>query len=329
MTVTLQPTAPPVVAPTGWGRLRLVLVLGALIALGPLTIDMYLPALPTIVDDLETTSAAVQLTLTGTLVGLALGQLLVGPLSDTFGRRRPLLAGVGVHVLASLLILVVVAAVALPETLPPARRRPLGLRTTLRAFRGLLRDRTFVGLVLVAGLAMSGLFGYVAGSSFVFQEEFGLNEQQFGLLFGVGALFLIGATQLNAALLRRFEPRVLLPFGLVLAAVAGAVLLVLAATGTGGIVGVVAPLWTVLFAVGLVLPNAPTLALARHGEAAGTASALLGATQMGVGAIVSPLVGVLGNDAVAMGAVMTGGAVVALVVLVSVVRPWTLADTEN
>jgi MFS transporter, DHA1 family, multidrug resistance protein len=413
VTVTLQPTAPPVVAPTGWGRLRLVLVLGALIALGPLTIDMYLPALPTIVDDLETTSAAVQLTLTGTLVGLALGQLLVGPLSDTFGRRRPLLVGVGVHVLASLLILVapnvavlgglrvlqgvgaaaasvvtmaivrdlfvgraaatlfsrlmlvlgvapvlaptiggevlrftswrgvfvvlavmalilvVVAAVALPETLPPARRRPLGLRTTLSAFRGLLRDRTFVGLVLVAGLAMSGLFGYVAGSSFVFQEEFGLNEQQFGLLFGAGALFLIGATQLNAALLRRFEPRVLLPFGLVLATVAGAVLLVLAATGTGGIVGVVAPLWTVLFATGLVLPNAPTLALARHGEAAGTASALLGATQMGVGAIVSPLVGVLGNDAVAMGAVMTGGAVVALAVLVSVVRPWTLADMEN
>jgi len=413
VTTTLQPTTSPVVAPTGWGQLRLVLVLGALIALGPLTIDMYLPALPTIVDDLETTSAAVQLTLTGTLVGLALGQLLVGPLSDTFGRRRPLLVGVGVHVLASLLILVapnvavlgglrvlqgvgaaaasvvtmaivrdlfvgraaatlfsrlmlvlgvapvlaptiggevlrftswrgvfvvlavmalilvVVAAVALPETLPPARRRPLGLRTTLRAFRGLLRDRTFVGLVLVAGLAMSGLFGYVAGSSFVFQEEFGLDEQQFGLLFGAGALFLIGATQLNAALLRRFEPRVLLPFGLVLATVAGAVLLVLAATGTGGIVGVVAPLWTVLFAVGLVLPNAPTLALARHGEAAGTASALLGATQMGVGAIVSPLVGVLGNDAVAMGAVMTGGAVVALVVLVSVVRPWTLADMEN
>jgi len=106
VTATLQPTAAPVVAPTGRGRLRLVLVLGALIALGPLTIDMYLPALPRIVDDLQTTSAAVQLTLTGTLVGLALGQLLVGPLSDTFGRRRPLIVGVGVHVLASLLVLV-------------------------------------------------------------------------------------------------------------------------------------------------------------------------------------------------------------------------------
>jgi DHA1 family bicyclomycin/chloramphenicol resistance-like MFS transporter len=105
VTATLAPAA-PAVAPTGWGRLRLVLILGALIALGPLTIDMYLPALPTIVDDLRTTSAAVQLTLTGTLVGLALGQLLVGPLSDTFGRRRPLLVGVGVHVLASLLCLV-------------------------------------------------------------------------------------------------------------------------------------------------------------------------------------------------------------------------------
>jgi DHA1 family bicyclomycin/chloramphenicol resistance-like MFS transporter len=412
VSTTHAPTSLAVAPPTRAARLRLVLVLGSLVALGPLTIDMYLPALPTIAGDLHTTAAAAQFTLTGTLVGLALGQLLVGPLSDTFGRRRPVLVGIGVHVLASLLclvapnvlvlgglrllqgvgaaaasvvamaivrdlfvgraaatlfsrlmlvlgvapvlaptiggevlrftswrgvfavlavlalVLLAVAAVAVRETLPPERRRPLGLRSTLRTYGGLLRDRTFVGLVLVAGLAMAGLFGYVAGSSFVFQEQFGLDQQQFGLLFGAGALFLIGATQLNAALLRRFEPRVLLPFGLALGTVAGATLLVLAATHTGGIVGVVAPLWTVLFAVGLVLPNAPALALARHGEAAGTASALLGAIQMGVGAIVSPLVGILGNDAVAMGTVMTGGAVVALAVLLIVVRPWTLADLE-
>lgn len=412
MTTTHAPPPPAVAPPSGAARLRLVLVLGSLIALGPLTIDMYLPALPNLVDDLQTTAAAAQLTLTGTLVGLALGQLLVGPLSDTFGRRRPLLVGVGVHVVASLLCLVapnvevlgglrllqgigaasasvvamavvrdlfvgraaatlfsrlmlvlgvapvvaptiggeilrftswrgvfavlavlalallVMAAFALRETLPPERRRALGLGNTLRTYRGLLRDRTFVGLILVAGLAMAGLFGYVAGSSFVFQEQFGLDQQQFGLLFGAGAVFLIAGTQLNAALLRWFEPRVLLPAALVLGTAAGAVLLVLAATGTGGLVGVVAPLWTVLFAVGVVLPNAPALALARHGATAGTAAALLGAVQMGVGAVISPLVGVLGNDAVAMGVVVSGGTLLALGVLLVVVRPWTLADLE-
>jgi MFS transporter, DHA1 family, multidrug resistance protein len=399
--------------PTGRARLRLVLVLGALVALGPLTIDMYLPALPAIVTDLATTDAAAQLTLTGTLIGLSLGQLLVGPLSDTFGRRRPLLVGVGVHVLASLLCLVApnvevlgglrllqgigaasatvvamaivrdlfvgrsaatlfsrlmlvlgvapvlaptiggevlrftswrgvfvvlavlgllmiaMAARAVPETLPADRRRPLGLGNTLRTYGALLRDRTFVGLVLVVGLAMSGLFGYVAGSSFVFQQQFGMNEQQFGLVFGAGAIFLIGSTQLNAALLRRFEPRALLPFGLTLGTVAAAALVALAVSGVGGLVGVVAPLWTVLFALGLVMPNAPTLALARHGEAAGTASALLGAIQMGVGAVVSPVVGLLGNDAVAMGTVMAAGAALGLAVLLAVVRPWTLAALES
>src|SRR6185312_14046612 len=87
-------------------RFRIVLVLGLLTALGPLTIDMYLPALPTISDDFGVSAAAVQLTLTGTLVGLGIGQLLVGPLSDAVGRRVPLLAGVGVHLIASLLCVI-------------------------------------------------------------------------------------------------------------------------------------------------------------------------------------------------------------------------------
>ena len=87
-------------------RTRLVVVLGLLIAIGPLTIDMYLPALPSITADLATTAAAVQLTLTGTLAGLALGQLFIGPLSDAVGRRLPLIAGLVVHVVASLLCVV-------------------------------------------------------------------------------------------------------------------------------------------------------------------------------------------------------------------------------
>jgi MFS transporter, DHA1 family, multidrug resistance protein len=391
---------------------RTALTLGAFVALGPLTIDMYLPALPTIATELETTSAAVQLTLTGTLLGLALGQLVLGPLSDRFGRRRPLLAGTAVHVLASLLVLVapniavlgalrvlqgvgtaagavialavvrdlfdgraaatmlsrlflvigaapvlaptiggevlrftswrgvfVVLAVygllllavgfgSIRETLPPERRSRDGVAGTLRGYRSLFGDRAYLGLVLVAGLTMAGLFAYVSGSSFVYQDQFGLDEQQFGLLFGAGAFWLIGATQLNPVLLRWFSPAQLLIAGTVAGAAAGAVLLVLAATGTGGLPAVAVPLWAVLFACGLALPNAPALALSRHGEAAGTAAALLGAVQFGVGAAVSPLVGLLGNDAVAMGAVIVASLGLAIVVLLVVVRPWQLADPD-
>ncbi|WP_338051516.1 multidrug effflux MFS transporter [Pseudonocardia acidicola] len=410
---TQDRTTEPEAVPGRRHRLRLTLILGALIALGPLTIDMYLPALPSITADLLTTSSTIQLTLTGTLVGLALGQLIVGPLSDAVGRRRPLLIGTAIHVLASALIIIapnvavlgglrvlqgvgaaagavvamaivrdlftgraaatllsrlilvmgaapvlaptiggellrltdwrgVFAALALyglallpvtawglRETLPPQRRRPAGARNTLRTYRGLLRDRTFVGLVLVAGLAMAALFGYVSGSSFVFQEQFGLDQQEFGLTFGAGAVWLIAATQLNPVLLRRFEPRQILVAAVSAGTLAGIALFAIASTEPSGLAGLLVPLWAVLFAAGLALPNAPALALSRHGEAAGTAAALLGAVQFGVGAAISPMVGVLGNDAVAMGAVVACAMLLALVVLVVVVRPWQLEDLDE
>jgi len=390
------------------GRLRLVLVLGALIALGPLTIDMYLPALPSITDDLLTTEAAVQLTLTGTLVGVALGQLVIGPLSDALGRRTPLLVGVGVHVLASLLCvlapnvevlgglrvlqglgaaaasvtamavvrdrytgiaaatvlsrlmlvlgaapvlaptlggevlrvtdwrgvfavlavvgvaLAVMAAVFLEETLPPERRRSGRVVGTLRVYRALLRDRTFVGLILVAGLSMAALFAYVSGSSFVLQDQYGLDEQQFGVVFGAGAVGLIAATQLNPRLLRTYQPQQVLTGALVAGLGFALVLLTTTSTGAGGLVGLLLPLWAVLAAVGLALPNTPALALSRHGEAAGTAAALLGATQFGVAAVTAPFVGVLGNDGQAMALVVTAGMAAALTVLLVVVRPGRL-----
>ncbi|WP_329106093.1 multidrug effflux MFS transporter [Micromonospora sp. NBC_01699] len=392
---------------------RLIVVLGSLIAIGPLTIDMYLPALPTITADLQTTTAAVQLTLTGTLAGLALGQLLIGPLSDAVGRRRPLLIGTIVHVIASVLCvvapniavlgtlrvlqglgaaaasvialavvrdlfsgsavarlfsrlmlvmgvapvlaptlggallkwtdwrgvfvalailgagLIAVIVFALRESLPPEKRRTDGALGTLRVYGSLLRDRTYVGLALVAGLAMAALFAYVAGSSFVFQDQYGLDEQQFAVVFGAGAVGLIGATQLNVRLLRRYTPFQILRGALVAGTVLGAGLLVVAATNFGGLAGVLVLLWAVLAAAGLALPNAPALAMARHGEAAGTAAALLGAVQFGIGAVAAPLVGVLGTGSVAMAAVIAGGMLAALVVLVVVARPEQLTDIDS
>jgi DHA1 family bicyclomycin/chloramphenicol resistance-like MFS transporter len=380
----------------------MIVVLGLLVALGPLTIDMYLPALPRIADELSVSSSVAQLTLTGTLAGLALGQLIVGPLSDSLGRRRPLMAGIVLHMLASVMCLVapnivvlgvarslqgvgaaaamvvaiaivgdlftdtaaatvmsrlmlvlgvapvvapslgaavllkaswhwvfavlvvlaglllLLAALALPETLPKSHRRPLKVKGILATYGSLFRDKRFVVLVLVAALGMSGLFAYIAGASFVLQGRYGLDQQEFALVFGAGAVALIGTTQLNVVLLRRFSPATIVVWALTASALLGATFVGLAAAGVGGLAAFVVPVWAILAAMGLVIPNAPALALSRHKEAAGTSAALLGAGQFGLGAAVAPLVGVLGNDELALAVVMTVGVVVALLALLAV-----------
>jgi DHA1 family bicyclomycin/chloramphenicol resistance-like MFS transporter len=83
-------------------RRRLTIVLGALTALGPFTIDLYLPAFPAVALSLATNAAAIQATLAGTTIGIAVGQVIMGPWSDRVGRRMPLLLATAAHVLASL-----------------------------------------------------------------------------------------------------------------------------------------------------------------------------------------------------------------------------------
>src|SRR5213594_2315205 len=87
-------------------RAHLVFILGALTAFGPLSIDMYLPALPSLSRDFGTGASQAQLTLSACLLGLALGQTIAGPLSDKLGRRRPLLVGLAAYALVSLLCVV-------------------------------------------------------------------------------------------------------------------------------------------------------------------------------------------------------------------------------
>ncbi|KWX57671.1 multidrug effflux MFS transporter [Mycobacterium sp. NAZ190054] len=382
-------------------RIRMIVVLGLLVALGPLTIDMYLPALPKIGEELSVSSSLTQLTLTGTLAGLAIGQLVLGPLSDSLGRRKPLFAGIVLHMLASLLCLfapnitvlgiarglqgmgaaagmvvaiavvgdlykdnaaatvmsrlmlvlgvapvlapslgaavlvhgswhwvfaalvviagalLVMAVLALPETLPAEHRRPLRVRGIVATYLELLRDVRFVILMLVGALGMSGLFAYIAGASFVLQGRFGLGQTAFALVFGAGAIALIGTTQCNVVLLKRFAPQQIMVWALLAASVSGAVFVALAAAQVGGVFGFVIPVWVVLAAMGLVIPNAPAVALMRHPDAAGTAAALLGAVQFGMGAVIAPVVGVLGNDELAMAVVMAAGVIVALIALLA------------
>ena len=181
---------------------------------------------------------------------------------------------------------------------------------------------------------MAVVFTYVSGSSFVMQEFYGLDPQTYGLVFGLNALGLIGATQLNPFLLKRFAPQQVLSAGVGIGMVATAALV--------GVALADAPLWALLVPLfltvascGLSFPNSPALALSRHGEAAGTAAALLGATQFGLSGLITPVVGIFGSaNAVPMASVMAVIMWSAAIVLVTLVRPWTLplvdpADAED
>ncbi|HEY9565540.1 MAG TPA: Bcr/CflA family efflux MFS transporter, partial [Nocardioides sp.] len=140
------------------GTAQIVLVLGALIALGPLSIDMYLPAFPGIAEEFSSNEASVQLTLTGMLLGLATGQLIIGPLSDAFGRKRPLLTGLAVHALASMLCLFapsieMLAGVRLLQGFAGAAVSVTAMAMVRDQFEGIAVARIMSRLMLVMGAA--------------------------------------------------------------------------------------------------------------------------------------------------------------------------------
>lgn len=358
---------------------RLALILGTLAAFGPLSIDMYLPALPTIATEFAVTTAAVQQTLSAFFIGLAVGQLFYGPISDRWGRRAPLLFGCAMYTLVSLgcalapsvtgllglrflqalgssagvvigrsvvrdlfderesarmysfLVLVMgIAPITAPliggqvlaafgwraiflvlaafgllcllmvwfgleESLPRGRRNTSSLGSVLRGYGGLLADGRFMGFALAGGLASAAMFAYISGSAFVFIELNGVSPAHFGFYFGANALGLIAVSQLNRRLLERYTSTQLLRFALSITA--GAALLLFAATlaGVGGFPLMLALLFVTIASTGMVGPNATALAMAPYGRKAGSASALLGATQFAAGALAGALVGLLAN----------------------------------
>lgn len=155
------PPAPPddrVAAPTGRAAVVLLVLLGALTAVGPLSLDTYLPAFPDMTGDLSASQAQIQLSLTTCLVGMALGQLVTGPLSDRWGRRLPVLVGVGAYTILSLLC----AAVPTAETLAAARLAQgfaggMGVVVARAIVRDLYQGRDaakyFSRLILIFGIA--------------------------------------------------------------------------------------------------------------------------------------------------------------------------------
>ena len=193
------------------------------------------------------------------------------------------LAGIGV-------VLLVAAALIVDESLPVARRTGGGLGQTLAGFRTLIGDRMFVGWALAGTLVTAAMFGYISASPFLLQDGFGLSAAQFSFCFGANALGIVALSQLGRMLLRRFTPAALLTWA-VGQCLAGAAVLALALAVGWGLFAVLAGLFVMVSAVGLALPFASVLAMDRHREIAGSASALLGTLQYALGAITAPLVG--------------------------------------
>ncbi|GAA0235963.1 multidrug effflux MFS transporter [Castellaniella daejeonensis] len=346
-----------------------LILMGALAAIGPLAIDMYLPAFGAMAADLGVHPGQVERTLASYLLGLALAQLAYGPLADRYGRKPPLLIGLVLFSIASiacalssdidhlilwrvvqafggaagmvipravirdhldtreaaqalsLLMLVmgvmpilapllggqavtlgswrtvfylmslvgagllIAVALRMRESLDPGRRSPLAVGAIAAHFHLLLTHRRFMGYTLAGGFGSGGLFAYISGSPQVFISIYGVDPRWFGLLFGLNAAALIGASQVSARLLNRHPPIRLL------ARAQGILVLMTLCALLSTLLGwidlplLMLCLMGFMASQGFVGPNAAALALAEQGPRLGVASALMGALQMLCGAL--------------------------------------------
>lgn len=247
------------------------------------------------------------------IIGLApmVGPILGGQLL-LLGSWRMLFAVLGA---ASVLSFVLVLF-WLPESLPAEQRRPQRPAALARTFASLLRDRAFIVPSLVLGVSFGLMFTYIGWFSFVSQNEFGASAQAFSLIFAINTVGLIGGTQVNALLIGRVGTRRRLLAGLLVAVACVIGLALLAASGSASLPVLNALLFVMMFGVGLVMPNAMSLAIASQPPyVAGTASALLGSLQFAFGGGIAALAGLTASgeaSLASMSAVMLTSGILAL-----------------
>jgi DHA1 family bicyclomycin/chloramphenicol resistance-like MFS transporter len=378
----------------------LILLLGSLTALGPFSIDMYLPGFPAIAKDLHTTVARVSLSLSGFFIGISAGQLLYGPLLDRFGRKKPLYIGLMVYIISSigcayatsidaLIILRFIQAVGscaaavasiamvrdlfplnenakvfallmlvvgvspmiaptvggyvttafgwhsvfivlmllglvnllasifgLPDSYKPDPTISLKPRPIITNFLAVLKEPQFYTYALTGSVAFAGLFAYVAGSPLLFMDIYAVSEETYGWIFAFLSIGLIGSSQLNTLLLRKYSSEQLIFAALICQAVTGIVFLVGSINGWFGLPETIALLFIFLGCLGFASPNTSALSLAPFSKNAGSASALMGAVQMGLGTIASVGVSLFDTrSSLPMVAIMASTSLIALAIL--------------
>jgi MFS transporter, DHA1 family, multidrug resistance protein len=381
-------------------RSFLILLLGLLSAIGPFSIDMYLPGFPTIAIDLQTSVDKVSYSLASFFIGICIGQLICGPLLDRFGRKRPLCIGLVIYILASLgcavatsvetliafrflqalggcvgmvapraivrdvfpvhenarifsllilvigispilaptagsfiistfgwhavfIVLAVVTAllllavrVKLAESKRPDPKFSLRPGPILDSFLFVLKDPQFSTYAFSGAVSSAGLFAYLSGSPFVFMNLFNVSEQQYGWIFAIIAMGLISSSQLNNLLLRKYDSAQIISVTLLAQSFIGLFLAVGTALGWMNIYSMVALIFLFLSCQGFSFPNSSALSMAPFTKEAGSASALMGALQMGIGALASAITGYLmNNSAIPMTAVMACCATIGLIIV--------------
>ncbi|MBC7399283.1 MAG: multidrug effflux MFS transporter [Mucilaginibacter sp.] len=377
-----------------------VLILGSLTALGPFSIDMYLPGFPAIAKSLHTTTAQVSLSLSSFFIGLAAGQLLYGPLLDRFGRKKPLYVGLVLYIIASagcyfstsietlitlrfiqaigscaagvasmamvrdifplkdnakifaLLILILgaspmIAPTAggyitvefgwhvifvilgimallilltvvffLPESYKADPTYSLKPAPIINSFLQVLKEPQFYTYALTGAFAFCGLFVYVSASPIVFMEVFKVSAKTYGWIFAGLSIGFIGSSQVNNLLLKKFKSEQIIRVSMTIQVITALLFLIGSHYGWYGIGSTLALIFVLLCCVGITSPNASALSLAPFEKNAGTASALLGALQLGLGALATFGVSVFDSrSAVPMAGIMESTAVVGLLVL--------------
>lgn len=380
--------------------IKLILILGSLTALGPFSIDMYLPGFSGIAKDLHTTVAKVSMSLSSYFIGISAGQLLYGPLLDRFGRKKPLFIGLLVYILASLGCVYVtdidsfillrfvqaigscaatVASVAMVRDLFPVKDIPkvfsllmlvlglspmlaptiggyvtedygwhtvffilmcMGIAILIAAMVGLpnsykpdtsislkpkpivanflkvLKEPQFFTYAFTGSIAFSGLFTYVAASPIIFMDIYHVDAKTYGWIFAFMSVSFIGSSQLNSVLLKKFSSEQMIFGALITQSVVAVVFLILSVNNLLGLYETIAMLFLFLGCLGISNPNTAGLTMAPFAKNAGSASALMGAIQLGLGALASFAVGIFVKDSVApMVLIMTTTTIIAFIVL--------------
>ncbi|MFC0274654.1 multidrug effflux MFS transporter [Metabacillus herbersteinensis] len=199
------------------------------------------------------------------------------------------------------LVLFLIVSLKLEETLPIEKRIPSDFFQVLKNFGSLLKDRQFTGYALTQGFIIAGIFAYVSGIPFVYQNIYGVSPQVFSLLFGVNGIALIIGSQLVGRYSDVIPEKTFLKIGLILSNTAGAVLLG-ALLIKAPLVAIAIPIFFLVSCIGIIATTSFSLAMESQGHIAGSASALLGVLPFILGSLTAPLVGIAGEySAIPMG----------------------------